>query len=98
MCEGLSAAENRVQRRNPVTGIDTDPPREKIGDADRVYPGDGVAPLNTIFRDLHQTGFRGMLSLELFNREYWKQDALTVAKTGLEKTREAVRKSLAKSA
>ena len=39
---------------------------------------------------LHQAGFRGVLSLELFNREYWEQDPLEVAKTGLRKTREAV--------
>ena len=71
------------------------PPRETIGDADRVYPGDGVAPLNQIFRDVYASGFRGMLSLELFNRDYWKRDALEVARTGLEKTRRAVRKAFA---
>jgi 2-keto-myo-inositol isomerase len=67
------------------------PPRNSITDAQRVYPGDGVAPLKTILRDLRQIGFRGTLSLELFNRDYWKQDALTVARTGLEKMRKAVR-------
>lgn len=61
------------------------PPRAKIGDADRVYPGDGVAPYKQIFQTLKRTGFSGVLSLELFNRGYWKQDALEVAKTGLEK-------------
>jgi sugar phosphate isomerase/epimerase len=71
------------------------PSRAEIGDAHRVYPGDGVAPLRDILRDLRAIGFRGMLSLELFNRDYWKQDALTVARTGLEKMRTAVRNSLA---
>ena len=66
------------------------PGRETIADADRVYPGDGVAPLTTILRDLIASGFRGALSLELFNRDYWQQDALAVARTGLVKTREAV--------
>jgi 2-keto-myo-inositol isomerase len=70
------------------------PPRETITDADRVYPGDGVAPLAALFHDLAGIGFRGVLSLELFNREYWKQDALTVARTGLEKTRALVRRNL----
>jgi sugar phosphate isomerase/epimerase len=64
-----------------------DPPREKISDAQRVYPGDGVAPLRSLLGDLHTAGFRGALSLELFNPEYWKQDPLTVARTGLEKMR-----------
>lgn len=67
-----------------------DPPRDKIGDADRVYPGDGVAPLGDILRTLHATGCRCMLSLELFNREYWKQDAAEVAATGLAKMRASV--------
>lgn len=69
-----------------------DPPREKIGDASRVYPGDGVAPLQPILQSLVRIGFRGALSLELFNRDYWKQDALEVAKTGLEKMKAVVAK------
>ena len=70
------------------------PPRAAISDAQRIYPGDGSAPLKTIFRTLRQIGFRGMLSLELFNRDYWRQDALAVARTGLEKMRAAVQSSL----
>ena len=60
-------------------------PREKINDADRVYPGDGIAPLKQILTDLKNMEGPKILSLELFNREYWKQDAYQVAKTGLEK-------------
>jgi 2-keto-myo-inositol isomerase len=70
-----------------------DPPRESITDAARVYPGDGVAPLTQILRTLLQNGFDGALSLELFNPNYWKQDPLTVAQTGLRKMREAVEKA-----
>ena len=70
-------------------------PREKLSDADRVYPGDGVAPLTEILRILRDAGFNGALSLELFNRDYWKEDAALVAKTGLEKMQAAVRKALA---
>ncbi len=62
-----------------------DPPREKLTDAHRVYPGDGVAPLKALLRDLDEGGFQVMLSLELFNRQYWSQDPLTVARTGFEK-------------
>jgi 2-keto-myo-inositol isomerase len=69
--------------------------RDKIKDADRVYPGDGTAPLTEVFRALRDIGYRGMLSLELFNVDIWKQDALHVAKTGLDKMRQAVRKALA---
>ncbi|MEA1952533.1 MAG: sugar phosphate isomerase/epimerase family protein [Planctomycetota bacterium] len=64
-----------------------DPPRETINDSHRVYPGDGIAPIKSILSDMKAAGFRGALSLEVFNREYWKQDPLLVAKTGLKKMR-----------
>jgi sugar phosphate isomerase/epimerase len=68
-----------------------DPPRERATDADRVFPGDGVAPLRALLRDLAAGGFRVTLSLELFNRKYWSQDPLTVVRSGLEKMRALVR-------
>ncbi len=71
-----------------------DPPRAAITDAHRLYPGEGVAPLKTFLRDLRNIGFRGVLSLELFNKEYWKRDALAVARTGLEKMKAVVASSL----
>jgi 2-keto-myo-inositol isomerase len=70
------------------------PGRAQITDAHRVYPGDGTAPLVPMLRDLRRAGFHGALSLELFNREYWKQDALHVARTGLEKMRAVARASM----
>jgi 2-keto-myo-inositol isomerase len=60
-------------------------PRDKINDADRVYPGDGIAPLKDIFAILRQINYAGFVSLELFNRDYWKQDPNEVARTGLAK-------------
>jgi len=72
-----------------------DKPRETLTDADRVYPGDGVAPLTTILRTLRDSGARTALSLELFNRDYWKLDPATVATTGLAKMRAAVTTALA---
>ena len=38
--------------------------------------GDGVAPYKTLLRELRAGGFRVMLSLEVFNRDYWRQDPL----------------------
>ncbi|PWU17861.1 MAG: xylose isomerase [Verrucomicrobia bacterium] len=61
----------------------TDIPRDKLQDNLRVYPGEGQGPVKEILRLLRQTGGQKILSLELFNREYWKQDALEVAKRGL---------------
>jgi 2-keto-myo-inositol isomerase len=72
-----------------------DPPREKIDDSYRVFPGDGVAPLNDILRALHKTGGQKVLSLELFNRKYWAEDPLEVAKTGLAKMKAVAEKAMA---
>lgn len=71
------------------------PPRAEAKDSQRVYPGDGVAPLTQILRHLASTGAKLALSLELFNPEYYKQDPLAVAKTGLEKIRNLVEKAMA---
>ena len=70
-----------------------DPLREKLDDSHRCYPGDGIAPLNEILRLLRDTGGQRVLSLEVFNREYWKQDALAVAKAGLAKMKRVVEMS-----
>lgn len=61
------------------------PPRETITDAARVYPGDGVAPWKRIREILTQIHFQGVISLELFNPDYWQQDARQVLTTGLQK-------------
>lgn len=70
-----------------------DPPREKIGDADRVYPGDGIAPISKILKMMVANGFDGVLSLELFNRTYWKQDPQLVLNTGFKKMKSEVAKA-----
>lgn len=72
-----------------------DPPRATIGDKDRVYPGDGIAPLSQILNTLYDTGFRGALSLELFNPSYWEQDPAVVVRTGIAKMRAAVARAFA---
>ncbi|MFD1140246.1 sugar phosphate isomerase/epimerase family protein [Larkinella insperata] len=63
----------------------TNPPRETIVDADRVYPGDGIGPVRETLKQIKTPGKTIVLSLELFNKDYYAQDALVVAKTGLEK-------------
>jgi sugar phosphate isomerase/epimerase len=59
------------------------PVRTQLTDSDRVFPGDGVAPVQQITDSLQQAGGLKILSLELFNRDYWKRDALEVAAEGL---------------
>jgi sugar phosphate isomerase/epimerase len=92
---GLRMLNGRAMPAIHMNDYPATPDRESISDAHRVYPGDGVAPLTEILRDLREIGFTGHLSLELFNRDYWKQDAETVARNGLQKMQAAVRAAFA---
>lgn len=62
----------------------------KLTDAERVYPGDGDAPLRQIVDTLTKIGYTGIFSLELFNKEYQKKGATHVVKTGIEKMKKIV--------
>ena len=64
--------------------------RDMMEDKHRVYPGDGILPLAQILTDLKRSGFKGCISVELYNPEYWKGDLLNVAKTGLQKTLDTI--------
>jgi sugar phosphate isomerase/epimerase len=75
----------------------SDPPRDKIGDRDRIMPGDGIAPLTQILRDLRDNNSQAVLSLELFSPAYWEKDPLEVAKAGLAKMKAAVARALSTS-
>jgi sugar phosphate isomerase/epimerase len=62
-----------------------------IADADRIYPGDGIAPIKqTLAVLLKDRTTPLVLSTELFNKAYYKLDALTVAKTSLAKMKTIV--------
>ena len=87
-------SENSVQVLH-VNDYPADPPREKINDSFRVYPGDGSAPVVEILRLFHETGGQKVLSLEVFNKKYWEQDAAEVARTGLEKMKITAAKAMA---
>lgn len=56
-----------------------------IIDADRIYPGDGVAPIKRVLQILGSSDKPLVISVEVFNKNYYKQDAAVVAKTALQK-------------
>ncbi|GEO09656.1 xylose isomerase [Segetibacter aerophilus] len=58
-------------------------PPATITDADRIYPGDGVAPIQRILQTLGKRDKPLVLSVEVFNKNYYAQDPLLVAKTAL---------------
>lgn len=62
----------------------------QITDADRVYPGDGVAPIRDILRIIRNPDRPVVLSLEVFNKTYYAQPADVVANTAYEKMRRMI--------
>lgn len=73
-----------------VNDYPAQPARDTITDADRVYPGDGIAPWEQIVTHLRQLKYQGMLSLELFNPKYWAEGPVVVAEKGLARLRACV--------
>jgi 2-keto-myo-inositol isomerase len=91
---GLQLVNGKVIDVIHMNDYPANKPVNEQNDSDRVYPGDGVAPLKQILRDLKAMGGTKVLSLELFNETYWKEDALTVATTGLRKMQLLVKEVL----
>jgi 2-keto-myo-inositol isomerase len=60
-------------------------PPADITDADRVMPGDGISPLKRILQILNDPSRRLLLSVEIFNKNYYSQDATKVAELALRK-------------
>jgi sugar phosphate isomerase/epimerase len=92
---GSEPAALRVLGRSAVhcfhmNDYPANPPRDTIKDSDRIWPGDGIAPFKQILGALADNHCQVMLSLELFNPEYYKLPALEAAKTGLAKMKAVV--------
>ncbi|GGH79278.1 sugar phosphate isomerase/epimerase [Pullulanibacillus pueri] len=61
------------------------PTQTHIADQDRVFPGDGIAPIRQVASYLDAIGYEGFLSLELFNDNIGSQTPLAVATEGIRK-------------
>ncbi len=59
--------------------------RAALTDAHRLYPGEGVIPIESILTALHARGYDGVASIEIFRPEYWEQDPREVARTAFER-------------
>ena len=88
--DGLKLVNGKAIEIIHINDYPANKPVEEQTDSDRVYPGDGAAPLRQVLGNLYAMGGVKVLSLELFNKTYWEQDAFTVAKTGLEKMKKLV--------
>ena len=65
--------------------------RATITDADRVYPGDGVAPIRETLQLLKDPTKSIVLSLEVFNKSYYAQPADVVARNSFAKMQAMVK-------
>jgi sugar phosphate isomerase/epimerase len=60
--------------------VPADPPREILGQPNRVFPGEGIAPLKRIIEVLKRKKYAGAVSLEMFNPMIQAMDPFEVAK------------------
>lgn len=89
--EGLKLINGKAIEIIHINDYPANKPVSEQTDGDRVYPGDGAAPIKQVLHDLRDMGGTKVLSLELFNKTYWAQDALVVASTGLQKMKSLVK-------
>ena len=86
--EGLKLIDGQAISIFHLNDFPKDIPRTSQQDKDRVFPGDGAAPLQSLSDTLRKKGGEIVLSLELFNPEYYAMDPNYVAKTGLGKMKQ----------
>ncbi len=55
-------------------------------DSDRIMPGDGILPLKALLFELESIGYDGVISVELFNPDYWDWDEDELVKIAYKKT------------
>lgn len=91
--EGLKLLKGEMIAIFQFNDAPATPALPELGDEHRVYPGDGILPLETIFKDLKASSYKGCISLEMYNPNYWKEDHFKVAQTGLRKTLEVLQKA-----
>ena len=61
-----------------------DLPREQLTDANRLYTGLGIIPLNDYLWSLKGLGYDGFLSVEIFREEYWRDTHENIIRNALE--------------
>ena len=67
-----------------------DLPKAQLQDSNRMFPGEGSIPLDSIFGALKKAGYGGPVSIELFNPQYWTWDSKKIAKRAYETVNEVL--------
>lgn len=61
-------------------------PKDKLTDAHRLYPGEGILPIKEIKAHFDKIGYDKMVSIEIFRPEYWEQDPYEVTQKAKDAT------------
>ncbi len=72
--EDLDRIENGELHHLHFEDVPDDPPLEVFGQPDRVFPGEGIAPLGRIVEVLKSKGYSGPASLEMFSPQVRAMD------------------------
>jgi len=67
--------------------IPPDKSLDDMNDADRLLPGEGIAPLGQIISNLKKIGYDGWLSIEIFNPLHQARPPLDLCKEAVEKAK-----------
>jgi 2-keto-myo-inositol isomerase len=70
-----------------------DLPKAQLTDGHRLYPGEGVIPIDEIMAGLRGIGYDGAFSIEIFREAYWELDPTLVARTAREKACAVLRRA-----
>lgn len=66
-------------------------PKEQLNDSKRLYPGEGILPIQRMKETLDRIGYDGPASVEIFRPEYWERDPFVVTKEAKEAAEKALR-------
>jgi 2-keto-myo-inositol isomerase len=93
--EALSMIAGNKMQMFHMNDFPANADKNTITDGMRVMPGDGVAPFKEILGILNKKNTPIVLSLEIFNEDVWKMDALAACQMGIDKMRKVVNDALA---
>lgn len=82
-----AAAIGLVHLSDAITSGET---IEELRDEDRVLPGEGGLPVETLLAGIQRTGYRGPVSVEVFHPRYGEQDPVDVAREAFRSARAAL--------
>lgn len=80
MLEGLDSSEVALVRLTDSQSL----PLERLTDANRVLPGEGVVPMRELLRQVESAGYRGTYSIHLARPDYWDWEPRRLARVALE--------------